>query len=753
MPDPDCLLLHSLFATLASPSPTVASIHDVISYEREYGTMGWKQKSQRKAQDRAAHRSPQQVELPIDASLSVAIAQKKSVVSLLCSKEVLLELPKHFQLAFFRILIRLLTNETDEEYNEACLFTCEWWEQEEDESWDVTHPSSFSELLLQSKDLGAPAETVTTTTSSFQARTHERIQKIRKTRQTLDQQRKRHSGLLDTLQKQSRQHFLIKQPNQLYTIVRFRSGCVWNTQKGENGANQAVTCILDLFQSILDDEQSHHLLAPVSRLLGLLCTAGISVKELRRILALAGDSIPSKGPSLRRAAFDRLLLIRALAVAAEGASPSSQLVGKASPRYFFSFRKSPGLTRTMKSLPAWPFRNDFGVAFWFRAENFDGAEYPKLLNCRAPDGGGIEVALVPLDQDSKVTVITVTTFDSNAQHETGVQCVILKGCLILPRVWYHLAIRHTQSRLKGVFSLGARQSLSIIVDGKVLLTEPLKFPNITYSEVETTTPSSLLGLRRTTNTTTLTVQFGADFEGQTGALYLFNDNISDATLRALHEVTAGTKGLGKQDLLNDNTWDSIRGDFKQTRASVVEIATVDAAEIAMTSSNRDKEHEILDPTNASIVDLGEEEGGTDFPVELTKGALGSKLFLVWDPKRTEGMVTLDLHSGAHVTMDTDKVQTWYVEGAKNVIGSIGGVQALLPVFQSILSGEVEREWHVLRRALASDDFDYQVAYSLIPNLIRLVSSFLRDHDENAREFLRCGGIDIIENFLIANKSK
>ena len=173
MPDPDCLLLHSLFATLASPSPTVASIHDVISYEREYGTMGWKQKSQRKAQDRAAHRSPQQVELPIDASLSVAIAQKKSVVSLLCSKEVLLESPKYFQLAFFRILIRLLTNETDEEYNEACLFTCEWWEQEEDESWDITHPSSPSESLLQSRDLGTPAETVTTTTLSFQARTHE----------------------------------------------------------------------------------------------------------------------------------------------------------------------------------------------------------------------------------------------------------------------------------------------------------------------------------------------------------------------------------------------------------------------------------------------------------------------------------------------------------------------------------------------------------------------------------------------------
>jgi hypothetical protein len=374
-----------------------------------------------------------------------------------------------------------------------------------------------------------------------------------------------------------------------------------------------------------------------------------------------------------------------------------------------------------------------------------------LLSCRAPDGGGIEVTLMPLDGESKAAVITVTKYDSNTDEEGAVQHVTLKGCLILPRVWYHLAIRHTQSRLKGVFSLSARQILSIILDGKVMLTEPLKFPNITYSEVEASSPShQLLGLRRSTNTTTLTVRFGADFEGQAGALYLFNDNISDSTLRALHEVTAGARGMGKHDLLKANTWDSVRGDIARKRASVVEITTADAEEIAMTST-RNRELEILDPTNASIVDLGEEEGSADFPAELNKASLGSKVFLVWDPKRTEGMVTLDLHSGAHVTMDTDKVQPWFVDGAKNVIGSIGGVQALLPLFQTMLSGRVEREWHMIGRSVGPNDFDPHDAYPLVPNLIMLLSAFLRDHDENAREILRCGGIDIVENFFLANK--
>jgi hypothetical protein len=41
---------------------------------------------------------------------------------------------------------------------------------------------------------------------------------------------------------------------------------------------------------------------------------------------------------------------------------------------------------------------------------------------------------------------------------------------------------------------------------------------------------------------------------------------------------------------------------------------------------------------------------------------------------------------------------------------------------------------------------------MIPNLLSLLSSFVRDHGENAREMLRCGGIDIIEQLLAANKA-
>jgi hypothetical protein len=39
----------------------------------------------------------------------------------------------------------------------------------------------------------------------------------------------------------------------------------------------------------------------------------------------------------------------------------------------------------------------------------------------------------------------------------------------------------------------------------------------------------------------------------------------------------------------------------------------------------------------------------------------------------------------------------------------------------------------------------------LPNLFYLLAVFIKDHAENARELLRCGGIDVIEQLLLASK--
>jgi hypothetical protein len=290
-----------------------------------------------------------------------------------------------------------------------------------------------------------------------------------------------------------------------------------------------------------------------------------------------------------------------------------------------------------------------------------------------------------------------------------------------------------------------------MLDGKMMMTEQLHFPDITYSETDSGISSGLMGFRRFSSTVPIQVQFGANFDGQTGALYLFNDNVSSASLRALYKVTAGTLRVAKREKMEEKRLDTVsNSETARTRASVVEITTVDAEEIAMTTT-QSKHGSFLNAADATVVDVGDGEiqENATFPVELSYSCLGSKLFLAWDPRRTHCGVALDLHSGAHVTLDADTVQPWYIDGAKHVIGSIGGIQALLPIFDCLLCGAIEKQAVKLSSSFPS--FDRRITFPLIPSLMVLLSSFLNEHDGNAREILRCGGIDILEHLLSSNR--
>ena len=712
VPDSDVLLLHSLFASFCQPPPSLEDVEKIYDME--------------KMSDPTGH----SIDLPNDVLISVSTAQKGSVIKLLLYHRHLLHLPKAFQLAFFRILVRLLTNKTDEEYDEDCLTSPLKLSDDED-----VDPNLFDSKRAS---LRATFESSSSSSSSkkvadLQKATHERVQRMRARRESIDKHRKDQSQFVERMRQSESKQLASKRPNQVYAIVRFHAGDAW---KGKT----AVSVLLELLDVVRNSHQ--HLLPPVITLIGLVCTAGVAVNELQRMLQIAAEPVVKSSNVL-----DRLLMVRALTTAAEGDSQSTFLVGKASPKYFFTFGKSPnGLSRTITSLSNWPFRNDFGVAVWFRCESFDQSEHPTLVSISSPQGAGVDVSLMPLEGDKTATVIVVTVRDAGT---TEVERAIVRNCVLLPRVWYHLGIRHTRSRMKGVFSLSARQQVSVLLDGKLMLTEPLKFPTTSCQEngVASTPKSFLSGLQISkVHTTSLTVQFGAHFEGQAGALYLFNDNVSDATLRALYHVTAGTRnGLVKKDPLSDSNWDLKNSIGK----AVVELNSIDADEVVMAQQQTPR----MKRWSSAVVDLSEaEESETDVLPELSRSALHSKLFLVWDPKRTEASVAIDLHSGAHVTMDSNYVQPSCVDGAKNVIASIGGVQALLPIFDSLLSGTVEEHWE---QRNADDDpriqKSQQAAKSLVPTLFSMMAAFLRSHDQNAREMMRCGGIDIVEQRLLQNK--
>lgn len=310
----------------------------------------------------------------------------------------------------------------------------------------------------------------------------------------------------------------------------------------------------------------------------------------------------------------------------------------------------------------------------------------------------------------------------------------LNSCILHERVWYHVSFRHTRSRMKGVFSLGSREQLSIMLDGKSMLKESINFPQM-----------------KDANCKSLTVTFGANFEGQTGALYIFNENVSDATLRALYEFTAGTNATVPSKATSPSEWES-------RHSAIVRKSKI----LGLSMQHDDVEHLVLSKvaedsgdlkSQFSVVDLPGDDDASDTG-SLSKSAFMSRLFLAWDPRRTEDTVALEVHIGAHARMKPECVQAWILQGVQDVLGSIGGMQAVLPLIRTALSGEHEERWSSDVSKLSSNTIrDRCIACGMIPELFQLLAALVRDHGENGREMLRSGTIDILEQSLQQNKRR
>ena len=102
-----------------------------------------------------------------------------------------------------------------------------------------------------------------------------------------------------------------------------------------------------------------------------------------------------------------------------------------------------------------------------------------------------------------------------------------------------------------------------MLDGKTMLTQLLPFPKIL--DADFMEDSSLLQntLRQSFvhASMNMTLTFGSQFEGQTGALHVFDNNVLDASFRALYEVTDGSGGMFKQNYSLSNSWEALRSDL------------------------------------------------------------------------------------------------------------------------------------------------------------------------------------------------
>jgi hypothetical protein len=85
------------------------------------------------------------------------------------------------------------------------------------------------------------------------------------------------------------------------------------------------------------------------------------------------------------------------------------------------------------------------------------------------------------------------------------------------------------------------------------------------------------------------------------------------------------------------------------------------------------------------------------------------------------------------------------------MGSLGGIQSVLPIIRSLLSGTIESAWTSSEPTNLDDMRQRCLLCATVPDILLLFASLVRDNYQNAREMLRCGAIDLLEQSLQTNK--
>lgn len=736
----ESLLLYYIFEKFSSPSPTFCFVSLILELEqcRVNGERNFRHLEQSNFEDVVINIG----DSCIDGKANDKKISKSLVTQILESK-VLIKLPVHFCLAFLRILIRLLTGESDKDYDDAtfCALSMEDSLKAKgggDGDGDGDQSKYKETTMHQQIRHGSGSGHLRTSSTNWIIYNH---------------------GLRH-LRERNKKHLQLSL-NSLYSAVRFRCG-------EKNG--ERVDVVLEMIESLLETSSNgrgnHNFLAlgPLCRLLGILTSAGISPKQLRRILNLLSNG------STRMDAKAHIL--RALIVATEGSSAATKLRGKASPQSFFCVGRSSRFVQTLypgkdrNRVHSWPFMASFGMACWFRIEGFtpsfsDGVENKQtLFKICSGDGTSFEISFKRLESVPKgancVAHIIYSVRDSErSRKEAQTQlsrCIEIKDFPIVPHVWFHIAVRHTR---KSYITI-PKDEVTFFLDGKPMLTEQIRFP----------ISSSFMGDKNTARyqyAQPIEISFLSGIDAEAGALYVFDDSVSDDTIHALYEVTSGNTAINLKEGSPIGTLSPIDKKLNANKVNpiidegetMVNMKKADVDELVIPHDHRDSSTGIYSKNYSSfmtaldLVGDGEYQQSSQNPAkgQFSRQAFTTSIFFVWDPIRVfDGQCILEAHSGAHCILDENNCVPWKMRGAKSVISCLGGVQSLLPALKSMICPEYFPQDSSQR----DDAIDSQIS-AIFPLSFSLLAAFLRNEHLNGREWLRCGGTEILEYCLIKSK--
>ena len=744
----EAFILYLIFRKFSSPAPTFDCIKNLLENERVRieQAIGKNDLDQKETTDGVF--LPQDVVINMGDSSSefpnrLVKEESSLVASLLKSADVVMKLPMHFRMAFFRVLIRLLTGETDAEYDCALsLVPPENSEATGREPNQNTHSTKAGMAPITPPSTGRQIYSKYGRALST-SKTESWTQRNEDLRHLYERNKKRYNLSFHCL----------------YSVVRFRCG---------NKVGSQADVVLDMIEMLLQPIPNEgpmsdvNLMGPLCRLLGLLCTAGIPPQQLSRILTLIKDKNFRMNVNIH--------VLRALIIATEGSSLASKLRGKASPQHFFCFGRSNGLSQTVHSSTnskaggGWPFKSNFGMACWFRVERFASSDLDGSSSCQvlfkicSGDGTAFEVSFKRLksrgskSDDAAHILFSVRDSDRSkkiAQTQLS-RSIEVTGFPIVPRVWFHLAVRHTKKNYLAI----SKDEVTILLDGKPMLTEQLKFP-------KASTISDGSGVKQEP-IQPIEVTFCTGLDAEAGTLYVFDDIVTDETLKSLSTFTSGKVQNNTRDAIPSGIIATIEkkvnplplAPFLGDTNPMMAMKTADVDEMHVISSSNSKMSACKRDMLSSTLDLiGDDELQNEMhnPTngEFSRQAFVSNIYFVWDPTRTSDHRTiLEAHSGIHATLDRWNCVPWQMRSSKEVIKSIGGVQALLPVLKAMIFPD-----DASKSLNAFNDIEQAQMGAAVPLAFALITAFLRDNDDNGREWLRCGGTEIVEHFLLQSKKR
>lgn len=471
----------------------------------------------------------------------------------------------------------------------------------------------------------------------------------------------------------------------LYCVVRFRCAPVWNNFLSDmvettDPQDAAVDCLANLVECVMSSfsmsygENLDHLVGPICRLLGLLCIAGVEPRVVKRILFLISEKDLEKeernSTPIKNAL--KLYLIRSLETAAaseEITTCDESDFPASSPSEFFVYNGEGGIDLSaMTELNVAPFSEAFGFSVSFRLDLSSLSTNPSLFAFFLGEECRFSAHFQPLGTHQFLLVVKVH------QSETTPRIIPVTTHKFSTGRWYHIAIQHGKRVATNNHdsALTPEKVLEIYVDGISVLTENVAYP---------------FGWFEGENDLEPLIELGRNMLGQSGALRLFNKKVCASTIRALHMF-----------------------------------------EFGMLKTNK-KHH----PSEAK---RGSSSKKTFFtPQHLLNEFLSDAQFMVWAPCYTYGNMIPEHARGWHGSFPKFSISSWAKTRIKDSVLSIGGIQVLLPLFHTLVPANVN-EHH--RRGLAG----------LLPCLLCLLSSVLWNHDDHTIAMLKFKGVSIVERCIV-----